>query len=133
MKNSILIIVLAFFCMGFYSCSLDEPSYGKTTTENFYGKESDINYALTGAYLQLRNTYNEFALNFYFIGDCTTDDALKGGSSDGDRREVLDLSYFTVYTTNAEVSRRWEILYRLINRCNEVIYYAPDAVGDKDS
>lgn len=132
MKNSILIIVLAFFCMGFYSCSLDEPSYGKTTTENFYGKESDINYALTGAYLQLRNTYNEFALNFYFIGDCTTDDALKGGSSDGDRREVLDLSYFTVYTTNAEVSRRWEILYRLINRCNEVIYYAPDAVGDKD-
>ncbi|MDR2388452.1 MAG: RagB/SusD family nutrient uptake outer membrane protein, partial [Tannerellaceae bacterium] len=132
MKNTVWILCLTILCAGFYGCSLDEPSYGKTTSENFYEKESDINYALSGAYLQLRNTWNEYALNFYLIGDCTTDDALKGGSGDGDRREVLDLSDFIVYTTNGEVARRWEILYRLINRCNEVIYYAPDATGDKN-
>ena len=86
--------------------------------------------ALTGAYLQLRTTWNEYALNFYFVGDCSTDDALKG-SSDGDRAEVMELQNFTVYTTNGEVGRRWEILYRLINRCNEVIAYAPTATGDK--
>ncbi|MDR1200584.1 MAG: RagB/SusD family nutrient uptake outer membrane protein [Tannerellaceae bacterium] len=132
MKNtSIAFICLVFIFTG-YGCSLDEPSYGKTTTENFFQKESDIKYALTGAYLQLRNTWNEYALNFYFIGDCTTDDALKGGSGDGDRAEVQALSNFIVYTTNGEVGRRWEILYRLINRCNDVIYYAPDAVGDKE-
>lgn len=113
-------------------CSIDEPSYGKTTTENFYQKESEIGYALTGAYLQLRTTWNEYALNFYFIGDCTTDDALKGGGSDGDRGEVQDLSTFIIYPTNGEVGRRWEILYRLVNRCNEVIYHAPNATGDKD-
>lgn len=80
----------------------------------------------------MRTTWNEYALNHYFIGDCSTDDALKGGNGDGDRSEVRDLSDFTVYTTNGEVGRRWEILYRLVNRCNDVIYYAPKAQGDKE-
>lgn len=131
MKKIIYALCLVFIGIGLHGCSLDEPSYGKTTSDNFYQKESDIESALTGAYLQLRTTWNEYALNHYFIGDCTTDDALKGGSGDGDRAEVRDLSDFTVYTTNGEVGRRWEILYRLINRCNDVIYYAPHAVGDK--
>ena len=132
MKRIIYAICSLFIGMGFYSCSLDEPSYGKTTSKNYYQKESDIEQALTGAYLQLRTTWKEYALNHYFIGDCTTDDALKGGGGDGDRAEVQDLSNFTVYTTNGEVGRRWEILYRLINRCNDVIYYAPNATGDKE-
>lgn len=132
MKRIILIMGWILAGIGLYSCSLDEPSYGKTTSNNYYQKESDIEQALTGAYLQLRTTWNEYSLNHYFIGDCTTDDALKGGGGDGDRAEVRDLSDFTVYTTNGEVGRRWEILYRLINRCNDVIYYAPNAVGDKD-
>ena len=130
-KIYIAFIITASILIG-NGCSLDEPSYGKTTTENFYQKESEIEYALTGAYLQLRSTWNEYALNFYFIGDCTTDDALKGGGGDGDRAEVQDLSTFIIYPTNGEVGRRWEILYRLINRCNDVIYYAPNATGDKD-
>lgn len=112
------------------SCNLDEPTYAKTTSKNFYKTQSQVAEALTGAYLQLRTTWNEYALNFYFVGDCSTDDALKG-SSDGDRAEVMELQNFTVYTTNGEVGRRWEILYRLINRCNEVIAYAPTATGDK--
>ena len=131
MRKILFIICWALAGVGLYSCSLDEPSYGKTTSDNYYQKESDIEQALTGAYLQLRTTWNEYALNHYFIGDCTTDDALKGGNGDGDRAEVRDLSDFTIYTTNGEVGRRWEILYRLINRCNDVIYYAPNAVGDK--
>jgi tetratricopeptide (TPR) repeat protein len=133
MKKIFFIICMAFAGFGLYSCSfsLDDPSYGKTTTTNFYQSESDIKEALTGAYLQLRTTWNEYALNHYFIGDCTTDDALKGGSSDGDRAEVQELALFNTSTTNGEVGRRWEILYRLINRCNDVIYYAPNATGDK--
>ena len=125
MRKILFIICWALAGVGLYSCSLDEPSYGKTTSDNFYQKESDIEQALTGAYLQLRTTWNEYALNHYFVGDCSTDDALKGGGNDGDRAEVRDLSDFTIYTTNGEVGRRWEILYRLINRCNDVIYYAP--------
>ncbi|CAK7073342.1 RagB/SusD family nutrient uptake outer membrane protein [Parabacteroides sp. APC149_11_2_Y6] len=132
MKRIIVAICFALAGAGLSGCSLDEPSYGKTTSDNYYQKESDIEQALTGAYLQLRITWNEYALNHYFIGDCSTDDALKGGGGDGDRSEVRDLSDFTVYTTNGEVARRWEILYCLVNRCNDVIYYGPKANGDKD-
>lgn len=77
MRKILFIICWALAGVGLYSCSLDEPSYGKTTSDNFYQKESDIEQALTGAYLQLRTTWNEYALNHYFVGDCSTDDALK--------------------------------------------------------
>lgn len=113
-------------------CSLDEPHYGKTTTDVFYTKESGINYALTGAYLQLRETWNEYALDQYFVGDCTTDDALKGGSSDGDRGEVYQMSIFNVESTNGEVNRRWKLMYNLVNRSNDVIYYGQNATGNAD-
>lgn len=128
MKKYIFLICTVFLING---CSLDEPHYGKTTTDVFYTKESGIRDALTGAYLQLRETWNEYALNHYFIGDCTTDDALKG-STDGDRGEVFQMVIFNVEPTNGEVGRRWEIAYRLVNRSNDVIYYAPDAEGDPD-
>ena len=85
MRKILFIICWALAGVGLYSCSLDEPSYGKTTSDNYYQKESDIEQALTGAYLQLRTTWNEYALNHYFVGDCSTDDALKGGGNDGDR------------------------------------------------
>lgn len=113
-------------------CSLDEPHYGKTTTDVFYKKESGIEYALTGAYLQLRETWNEYALGHYLIGDCTTDDALKGGGSDGDRNEVYQMSIFNVSSDNSEVYRRWKLMYNLVNRSNDVIYYGQDATGNPD-
>lgn len=126
------------FCLLFTlistGCSdlLEKPTYGTQTSENFYETESQVKEALTGTYLQLRTTWNEYALNHYFIGDCTTDDALKGGGDDGDRKEVQDLANFVVYPTNGEVGRRWEILYRLINRANEVITYSQGAVGNQE-
>ena len=82
MKKILLSFMSLALVLTLGSCDLDEPNYGKTTSDNFYKKQSDIKEALTGAYLQLRNTWNEYALNFYFVGDCSTDDALKG-SSDG--------------------------------------------------
>lgn len=131
MKKIYLLILISIW--GLHSCSLDEPTYGQTSTENFYQTETEINYALTTAYLQLRHTYNEYFLNHYLIGDCTTDDALKGGSSDSDRAEVFELSSFTTQTSNAESNRRWELLFLLINRCNDVIYHAPNASGDAET
>lgn len=129
MKKIYLItaVILAFIIQ---SCSLDEPTYGKTSTDNFYKTQSEIESALTGAYLQFRNKWNEYALNHYFIGDISTDDALKGGFDDGDRRELYEISVFSITTGNGDISRRWEILYRIINRCNDVIYYSANATGD---
>jgi len=128
MKKAIYLICITFLLAG---CSLDEPHYGKTTTDVFYTKESGIRDALTGAYLQLRTTWNEYALGHYLVGDCTTDDALKG-STDGDRYEVQEMAIFNTQTSNGEVGRRWETMYRLINRSNDVIFYGPDAEGDSE-
>ncbi len=130
MRKTILGLTLLLGGLTLTSCNLDEPTYGQTTNDSFYKTQTEVLGALTGAYLQLRTTWNEYALNFYFVGDCSTDDALKGGGSDGDRAEVQELANFTTSTTNGEVGRRWEILYRLVNRCNEVIHYAPGAQGD---
>ena len=130
MKKTIIAMTLLLGGLTLSSCDLDEPTYGQTTNGNFYKTQTEVLGALTGAYLQLRTTWNEYALDFYLVGDCTTDDALKGGGSDGDRAEVQELSNFTTNSTNGEVGRRWEILYRLVNRCNEVIHYAPNAQGD---
>lgn len=58
MKPNKLLIASLFvigLCGG--SCSLDEPSYGKTTSDNYYQIDTDIEKALTGAYLQLRTTW----------------------------------------------------------------------------
>ena len=118
-------------CGSMTSCDLDEPTYAKTTTDNFYQTESQIEQTLTGAYLQLRQTWNEYALNHYILGDCSTDDALKG-STDGDQPAIMELQNFTIYTNNEQVGKRWNILYSLVNRCNEVIHYAPNAQGDKN-
>ena len=42
MRKILFIICWALAGVGLYSCSLDEPSYGKTTSDNYYQKESDI-------------------------------------------------------------------------------------------
>lgn len=131
MKKTIYTIGVFMMCL-FTGCDLDEPHYGKTTTDVFYKTEKGIHDALTGAYLQFRTTWNEYALGHYLVGDCTTDDALKGGGGDGDRGEVHDMAIFKVETTNGEVGRRWEVMYRIVNRSNDVIFYGPDADGDKD-
>ncbi|MCD8194549.1 MAG: RagB/SusD family nutrient uptake outer membrane protein [Tannerellaceae bacterium] len=130
MKKLLIIGCITSLLFG-SGCSLDEPNYGSVDNTNFYKNQTEIEYALTGAYLQLRETWNEWALNHYIIGDCNTDDAMNGGKGENEKKELYDLSTFTVYSTNEYVAVRWEILYNLVSRCNEVLYYAPDAIGDE--
>ena len=52
MRKILFIICWALAGVGLYSCSLDEPSYGKTTSDNYYQKESDIEQAFFN-YVQL--------------------------------------------------------------------------------
>ena len=134
MKNNKKYGIVICLCLIFTSCSdlLDKTTYGSITSEIYYKTDEQIGEALTGAYLQLRVTWNEFTLDQYLIGDCSTDDALKGGGSEQEMYEMVEISYFTVHPTNAEVARRWRLLYGLINRANDVIYYGADARGDTE-
>ncbi len=131
-KNSIYIALIIFLSINL-SCtkkSIDKPTYGTQSGETFYKTDADIEQALTSAYLQMRITWSEYALYQHFLGDITTDDAWKGGANDGDNADLMNLSNFTAYPTNSVVNTTWTILYDLINRSNDVIYYAPNATGD---
>ncbi|RYE13179.1 MAG: RagB/SusD family nutrient uptake outer membrane protein, partial [Sphingobacteriales bacterium] len=134
MKKISIYFVLVFITLITTQCKkavLDKPIYGVQSNETFYKTDVQIDQALTGAYLQLRQTWNEYAKNHYFVGDISTDDAWKGGGSEGDYSPLADVANFTLNPTNDVVNLRWGILYRLISRCNEVIAYAPAAEGDK--
>ena len=134
MKKISIYITLAAFTLLTIRCKksdIDKPVYGTQSNETFYKTEPQIQQALTGVYLQLRPTNNEYAKFHYFVGDVSTDDAWKGGGSDGDYGEAQEMSNFILTPTNGLVAQRWGILYNLIARANEVITYAPDASGDQ--
>jgi len=134
MKKIIIYISLTMFALLNIQCkksAIDKPVYGTQSNATFYKTDAQIQQALTGVYLQLRTTWNEYAKYHYFVGDVSADDAWKGGSSDGDYGEAQDMTNFILTPTNGLVAQRWSILYKLIARANEVITYAPDATGDK--
>lgn len=135
MKKLKIYFILCFSFLITTQCSNEdiiEPVYGTQENSTFYKTDAQISEALTGTYLQLRHTWEEYAKNHYFIGDISTDDAWKGGNSEADIPDLENLQQFVVNPTNSIASTRWTILYGVIARANEVIAYAPDAEGDKD-
>lgn len=127
----VLILSGAALLNGCKKDAIDKPVYGVQSNETYYKTDAQISQALTGVYLQLRQTWNEYARNHYFVGDISTDDSWKGGGSEGDYAPLADVANFTINPTNDVSNTRWSILYRLISRANEVITYAPAAEGDK--
>lgn len=125
-----LLVAILFIGIGCSKNSIDKPIYGTQSNETFYKTDEDIESALTSAYLQLRITWTEYSLYKHFLGDITTDDAWKGGANDADNSDLMNLTTFTVYPTNSVVNTFWTILYDLVNRANDVIYYGPNATGD---
>jgi len=121
--------MVSLFLITGLSCSdlLDKTIYGVTTSDNFYKTEKEIQEALTECYFRTKSLYKTIV----YLGDVTTDDAVKGGSSDSDDPECLDLQNFVVTADNEYAADRWMSFYRIIYRCNIVIEKAPDAVGDE--
>ncbi len=125
------VLCAAFLTLRCSQSSIDQPVYGVQRNANYYKNANQIKEALTGTYLQLRTTWDEYSKYFYFLGTITTDDAWKGGASINDDEALYELQTFTDKPTNADVATLWNTLYKLINRANAVIYYAPNAKGDK--
>jgi len=130
MEKIIKYIAVSTLFLTSAGCSdlLDKTVYGVTTSENFYKSEKEIEQALSECYYQAKGSYK----NIVCIGDITTDDALKGGSSDADDPELFDLQSFIVTEDNDYARVRWQLFYNIINRCNTVIERAPAATGNQD-
>jgi starch-binding outer membrane protein, SusD/RagB family len=136
MKKLIKYISLGLVCLITASCSedlIEKPVYGVTTSENFYRNEGEIKQALTEAYTQIKGAPNyNLPSTYFFIGDISTDDALKGGASEADFNEGLQIQNFTVSSDNGIVNGHWLNSYIIINRANLVIEKAPNATGDQE-
>ncbi|HZK95122.1 MAG TPA: RagB/SusD family nutrient uptake outer membrane protein [Prolixibacteraceae bacterium] len=121
MKNKITIFLIVLLSSFIFSCKdyLDRPPYGVLTNDNFYQNPDQLLQALTDAY----NTvgYYDFEMALFGFGDIMTDDALKGGTSDGDQRAMFDLSYFIALPSNALDLSLWKQCYQAIYKCNLVI------------
>jgi tetratricopeptide (TPR) repeat protein len=136
MKNRKNYIWVVFILIMTTNCSedlLEKEVYGITTSENFYKNEVQIKQAVTEIYNNIRGiAYRDLPTTHFFIGDISTDDALKGGGSEADFNEGLQLQNFTNSSANFMIGAYWSSAYTIINRSNIVIEKAPDAAGDKD-
>jgi tetratricopeptide (TPR) repeat protein len=130
MKTIIKYLIISIFCVAGAGCSdlLDKTIYGVTNSNNFYKTEKEIQEALNECYYQTKSLYKTIV----YLGDVTTDDAVKGGSSDSDDAECFKLQNFVVTADNEYAKTRWQSFYIIINRCNIVIEKAPDATGNPD-
>lgn len=137
MKSTIKYIA-AFVLLAFTvtSCSeeiLDKSLYGISTSENFYSNEIEMTQAMTECYYQIKGVpYMNLQTAHFFIGDISTDDTYKGGGSEADFNEGLQIQNFTNTADNAMIKAQWSSAYKIINSCNIVIEKAPQATGDKE-
>lgn len=136
MKNNINYIWFVFLLLTTTNCSedlLEKDVYGITTSENFYKNEEQIKQAVTEIYSKIRGVaYQNLPTLHFFIGDITTDDALKGGGSEADFNEGLQMQNFTNSSANFMIAAQWSNAYVVINRSNIVIEKAPNAAGDSE-
>jgi len=135
MKKISICLLFILIVLSNIHCSndlIDTKNYGQQSNISYYKNIDQIEEALTDTYLQLRITWNEYAKNHYFVGDISTDDAWKGGGGDGDYSAAFDMQNFIMKPTNDVANTRWNILYKVINRANDVIFYGPDAEGNED-
>ena len=94
--------------------------------EKFWTDKNDVHSIITGCYSAFRSDANIKRMMIW--GEFRSDNIYKGNntSSDGDLEKILveNIDAKNGYTT-------WDGFYDVINRCNTVIYYAPQ-VAAKD-
>jgi len=124
MKKNFSIAIL-LICLGLTSCSNDflsiEPQSNISQT-NFWKTESDMNFALNGAYSQLQNTLNENEGMSYLSWYIVRGEDFIGGNA-GNRPLMLDVSLNAI--TSGHKTTNWNGWYKTIGVCNYALYLIP--------
>lgn len=113
----ILYVALALFTL--YSCNYTElnPTDMVGPDEAFKDVPS-VHKAVIGAYgkMSLRNKLS--------VAEYIADDVMQGGDAGG---TGTDLTSWVYSASSGEASSLWSNNYSLINQCNRVLYFGPDA------
>ncbi len=128
MTNSKLTVIFIFIVICFSACTKDflekSPIIG-ITEENFYRTEADAIAGVNAAYATLQFQLSEAGHFRWFWGDIMSDDAVKGGSSDNDVNDLLQLETFKGPTNTDLLEAEWSADYEGIYRANVVLEKVP--------
>ena len=97
----------------------DVRPQSETVQEDFWKDESDVKSVIGACYREMNEP--NFIERLIVWGEVRSDNVIKGMNASGDLTYILDLS---LNASNSYTS--WNDFYKVINYCNNVIYYAPD-------
>ena len=124
-KNQIkFIAAMAVVGLGVSSCSLDMLPLNEVVLENYWTNKSDVESVVTSCYKGLQE--NSYVEKMIIWGEDRSDNITAGPDV---YSSLKDLMRGSLKTTNSLCE--WGAMYNVINRCNTVLYYAPQ-VAEED-
>ncbi|MFH4967445.1 RagB/SusD family nutrient uptake outer membrane protein [Gaetbulibacter sp. M240] len=101
---------------------VDEVPESEISPENFFRNNEDLETALTAAYDGLQNAY---ATNTFYWGEIRSENHQSiGAQANGDDLDIINNNI-----TPGNPQTRWDRLYLMIERANQVIFNAPKISG----
>lgn len=114
----------AFLGASFTSCSMDLLPLNEVVLENFWTNKEDVQSLVNSCYLGMQE--GGYINNLIVWGEVRSDNVDNGSSVSS---QFQDLQNGNIRTTAGFCN--WDAMYNVINRCNIVMYYAPE-VAAKD-
>jgi starch-binding outer membrane protein, SusD/RagB family len=123
------VAIFALICISTVACKKDflekAPIVG-ITEENFYRTEADAIAGINAAYASLQFQISPAGHFRWFWGDIMSDDAVKGGSSDNDANDLLQLETFKGPSNTDLLESEWSANYEGIYRANVILEKVPN-------
>ena len=126
MSLSVMLTISALAVLTLGSCNdfLSIEPQNEIVLENYWTEEADVNSVLNSCYAQLESP--DCVKRMAVWGELRSDNMTNGSGTPYVIQQVLKEN---ILETNSYTE--WQCFYSVINRCNTVIYYAPD-VNAKD-
>lgn len=123
MKKYIISFLTVVCILGTSSCSdfLDVPVLGQNAdTPEYYNNPENARMALIGCYNGLAAIHKDIAFRWMF-GDVRSDDAWKGGGSEGDGETITKIREWRIPDNEGNQTGVWSGAFRAIFYCNTAI------------
>ena len=126
-KFNIAVILSAVASLGFFSsCDLDLMPLNEVVLENFWENKSEVQNVVDACYVGMQE--NKYLTKAIIWGECRSDN-ITSGEGVTSCSGLQQLLKGQLKSTNDACD--WASIYKVINYCNTVLYYAP-GVAEKD-
>lgn len=124
MRIKLSLLILTLFVQ--FSCTdwLEREPQEGLIREEFWKTKEDVESVIMGTYSEFRGLHDELFKFGELRGDMLKGDINQGGNE----RQIMES---TIYPENDFC--KWESFYKVINYCNEIIYYIPDVQANDNT